>query len=389
MRVAVDDAIPYSQAAFAAAGEIRLFSGRSVRRVDVRDVDALIVRSVTRVDAHLLEGSSVRFVGTATIGMDHLDLAYLRARGIYCANAAGSNANSVAEYVVSALLATAERRGWRLSEKSIGIIGVGRIGTLVAMKAAALGMKVLLCDPPLRESTGDERYGFLDDVLGADILTLHVPLTAEGRYPTLHMVNRKLLRRLSPSQFLINSARGAVVCGTDLLVALRERWIEGSILDVWEGEPRIDRNLLDLVELGTAHIAGYSQDGKALGTAMILDELCRFFGISAVWDRSRIFAPPQRVSPQSGTAGQDAIRSVVLQAYDIRRNDADLRAIVGTPAIVAGERFDRLRDHYPLRPEFSHFIVEPAAGSRLTTVFQALGFEIANPAQHETTRPEA
>jgi erythronate-4-phosphate dehydrogenase len=389
MRVAVDDAILYSHAAFAAAGEIRLFSGRSVRRVDVCDVDALIVRSVTRVDANLLEGSLVRFVGTATIGMDHLDLPYLRARGIYCANAAGSNANSVAEYVVSALLATAEHRDWRLSEKSIGIIGVGRIGTLVAMKAAALGMKVLLCDPPLRESTGNERYGFLDDVLGADILTLHVPLTVAGRYPTLHMVNGNMLRHLSPGQFLINSARGAVVCGPDLLVALRERWIEGSILDVWEGEPRINRDLLDLVDLGTAHIAGYSQDGKALGTAMILDELCRFFGISAVWDRSCIFAPPQRVSPQSGMESQDAIRSVVLQAYDIRRDDADLRAVIGMPAIAAGERFDRLRDRYPLRPEFSHFIVEPAAGSGLATVLQALGFEIANPAQQETAHPEA
>jgi len=346
------------------------------------------VRSVTRVDAHLLEGSSVRFVGTATIGMDHLDLDYLRARGIYCANAAGSNANSVAEYVVSALLATAERKGWRLAEKSIGIIGVGRIGTLVAKKAAALGMKVLLCDPPLRDSTGDKRYGFLDDVLGADILTLHVPLTAEGLYPTRHMVDGQLLRRLSRSQFLINSARGAVVCGPDLQVALRERWIEGAILDVWEGEPGINRDLLDLVELGTAHIAGSSQDGKACGTAMILGELCRVFGISAGWDHSSLFAPPQRVRPQPGIEGQDAIRSVVLQAYDIRRDDADLRAVIGMPATAAGERFDRLRDHYPLRPEFSHFIIEPAAGSGLTPVFQALGFEIAGPAQHETTRRE-
>jgi erythronate-4-phosphate dehydrogenase len=382
MRVAVDEAIPYSHAAFAAAGEIRLFSGRSVRPVDVRDVDALIVRSVTRVDANLLEGSPVRFVGTATIGMDHLDLDYLGARGIYCANAAGSNANSVAEYVVSALLETAERRGWRLSDKSIGIIGAGRIGTLVARKAAALGMKVLLCDPPLRESTGDEKYGFLEDVLGADILTLHVPLTAEGPYPTLHMVKRKLLRRLSRRQFLINSARGAVVCGPELLVALRERWIEGAILDVWEGEPRINRDLLNLVDLGTAHIAGYSQDGKALGTAMIFDELCRFFGISAVWDRSDIYAPPQRVAPEPGMEGQDTFRSVVLQAYDIRRDDAALRAVTVMPAIAAGECFDRLRDHYPLRPEFSHFIVELAAGSGLATVFQALGFEITNPAQH-------
>ena len=388
MRVAVDDAIPYAQAAFAAAGEVRLFSGRSLRPADLSDVDALIVRSVTRVDARLLAGSPLRFVGTATIGMDHLDLDYLRLRGIRYANAAGSNANSVAEYVVAALLATAARRGWRLSAKSLAVIGVGRIGTLVARKAAALGMNVLLCDPPLRESTGDTRYGLLDDVLGADILTLHVPLTAEGPYPTRHLVNRQLLGRLSRRQFLINSARGPVVSGPDLLTALRERWIEGAVLDVWEGEPIIDRDLLQLVDLGTPHIAGYSQDGKAQATYMILAEVCMFFGISDAWDCSRLFAPAQRLSPQSGAEGEAAVRSVVLQAYDIRRDDADLRTVMGMPATAAGERFDRLRDHYPLRPEFRHFVVEPAAGSGLAPVYQALGFQVANPAQPEAALRE-
>ena len=381
MRVAVDEAIPYAQAAFAAAGEIRLFSGRSIRPEDLSDVDALVVRSVTRVDARLLARSAVRFVGTATIGMDHLDLDYLGARGIRYANAAGCNANSVAEYVISALLATAARRGWRLAAKSLAVIGAGRIGTLVAGKAAALGMSVLLCDPPLRESTGDRRYGLLDDVLGADVLTLHVPLTAEGPYPTRHMVDRQLLRRLSGRQFLINSARGAVVCGPDLRVALHERWIEGAILDVWEGEPGIDQDLLQLVDLGTPHIAGYSQDGKAQGTAMILDELCRFFGITAAWDGRCIYAPAQHVSPEPGMAGEGAVRSVVLQTYDIRRDDAGLRAVTGMPASAAGEHFDRLRDRYPLRPEFRHFVVEAPAGSGLAPVYQALGFQVADPAQ--------
>jgi erythronate-4-phosphate dehydrogenase len=380
MIIAADEAIPYLQAAFAGVGELKLFSGRSVRREDVRGADALVVRSVTKVGADLLEGSSVRFVGTATIGTDHIDLDYLSARGIRIANAAGSNARSVAEYVTAALLETAEAKGWRLSKKSIAAIGVGHVGSLVEKVAAALGMKVLLCDPPLRESTGDKRYGFLDDVLGADILSLHVPLTKAGPYPTWHMIDGGVLGRLTPRQYLINTSRGAVVCGPDLKRALRERRIEGAILDVWEGEPKIDYDLLDLVDLGTSHIAGFSMDGKVCGTAMVLEALCRFFGIEHRWDSRSIFPEPQRLRPQAGLEGQMAVRSVVRQAYDIRRDDASLRALKGMPGDAAAQRFDRLRIDYPLRPEFRHFVVELAEGSSLASTFRALGFQVINPA---------
>lgn len=378
MIIAADEAIPYLQAAFAGVGELRLFSGRSARREDVRGADALLVRSVTKVGADLLEGSSVRFVGTATIGMDHIDLEYLMSRGIHVANAAGSNAKAVAEYVIAALLETAEAKGWRLSEKSIAVIGVGHIGSLVEKMAAALGMEVLLCDPPLRESTGDKRYRFLDDVLGADLLTLHVPLTAEGPYPTRHMIDGGVLQRLSPRQYLINTARGAVVCGSDLKRALRERRIEGAILDVWEDEPRIDYDLLDLVDLGTPHVAGSSLDGKVCGTAMVLEALCRFFGIEERWDTRGIFPEPQRLRPQAGVEAQSAVRSVVREAYDIHRDDASLRASKGLPEDAAAERFDRLRIDYPLRREFTHFVVEVPVGSSLASTFKALGFQVVN-----------
>ena len=367
------------RAAFARIGELRLFSGRSVRRADVREADALIVRSVTKVGADLLEGSSVRFVGTATIGMDHIDLDYLKARDIHVANAAGSNAKSVAEYVVAALLETAEVKGWRLSGKPIAVIGVGHIGSLVEKMAAALGMEVLLCDPPLRESTGDKRYRFLDDVLGADVLALHVPLTTEGRYPTWHMIDGGVLQRLSPRQYLINTARGAVVCGSELKRALRERRIEGAILDVWEGEPRIDYDLLDLIDPGTPHVAGSGLDGKVCGTAMVLEALCRFFGIQERWDSRGIFPQPQRLRPQGGVEGQSAVRSVVLQAYDIRRDDARLRALKGMPEDAAAESFDGLRIDSPLRREFTHFVVELAGESSLASMFKALGFQVVNP----------
>ncbi|MBZ5495205.1 MAG: 4-phosphoerythronate dehydrogenase [Acidobacteriia bacterium] len=377
MIIVVDEAIPYWQAAFARTGEIRAVSARSVRPADCRDADALIVRSVTRVGSHLLEGSSIRFVGTATIGVDHLDLDYLKARRIHIANAPGSNANAVAEYVVAALLVLAERKGWRLPGKSIGIIGVGHIGTLVEKKASALGLKTMLCDPPLRESTGDTRYGFFDDVIRADILSLHVPLTTTGPYPTWHMLDRKVLQRLSPRQTVINTSRGAVVSESDLRQTLRDRRIEGAVLDVWEGEPRIDHDLLDLVDLGSPHIAGYSLDGKVRATAMVREELCRFFGIQESWDTRNIFPQPQRLRPQAGMGSPDAVRSVVLQAYDILRDDMSLRALKGVPGDAAAERFDRLRTDNPLRREFSHFTVELVEGKGLAQTFTALGFEVA------------
>jgi erythronate-4-phosphate dehydrogenase len=235
MIVAVDEAIPYAESAFAGTAEIRTFPGRKVSAADLKDAEALVVRSITQVDRSLLDGTCVRFVGTATIGMDHLDDPYLRSRGIHVTNAAGSNANSVSEYITAALLVTAERKGWELRRKSIAIVGVGHVGTRVEIKARALGMDVVLCDPPLLESTGDRKYRFLKDVLDADIVTLHTPLTREGPYPTYHMMDERVIGRLQPHQLLINSARGPVVAGPALKEALLRKALAGAVLDVWEG----------------------------------------------------------------------------------------------------------------------------------------------------------
>jgi erythronate-4-phosphate dehydrogenase len=386
MIVAADGDIPYIREALAGAGEVRLFAGRTVRPADVREADAIIVRTITRVDAGLLEGSKVRFVGTASAGMDHLEQDYLAAHGTQVASAAGANANSVAEYVVAALLLTGKRRGWTLAEKSIAVVGVGHVGRLVAKNAAALGMEVLLCDPPLRESTGEAKYRDLDEVLGADILTLHVPLTTGGKYATRHMIDRKVLKRLSPGRIVVNSARGDVVSGRDLKQALREQWIEGAILDVWEDEPAIDRELLDLVDVGTAHIAGFSLDGKVRGTGLMIEALGRHWNIPMSWDRSGIFPPPRRLFPEKGARGQDAVRSIVLQAYDILKDDANLRAVQGLPENEAAGLFDRLRNRYDLRPEFSHFIVDTGGEAGLDSTCRALGFEVANPIDNASTR---
>jgi erythronate-4-phosphate dehydrogenase len=376
MILAVDDAVPYAKEAFGRVGEVRLVPGRAMSSADLRDADALVVRSVTKVDKKLLEGSPVQFVGTATIGTDHLDLAYLESRGIHVANAAGCNANAVTEYVLTALLVIAERKRWNLSDKSIGIIGVGHIGSRLAKKAAALGMKVRLCDPPLRESTGDSRFGNLEDVLGADILTLHVPLTHEGPYPTRHMIRREVLQRLSPEQLVINTSRGPVVSGPDLKRALLDGRIAGAVLDVWEGEPFLDCDLLDRVDIATPHIAGYSLDGKVRATSMIFEEICRHFKIASTWDASGIFPLPQRLQPSAGADPMDGLRSAALQAYNIHKDDRALRSTKDLSRDAAGEFFERLRVNYPFRLEFSHFIVAASENPAAAPILASMGFEI-------------
>jgi erythronate-4-phosphate dehydrogenase len=380
MIIAVDEAIPYWQQAFSTLGEIRTFSGRKVQPRDVKEADALVVRSVTRVDKALLEGSSVRFVGTATIGTDHLDESYLQGRRIHFTNAAGSNANSVAEYVAAALLVVAQRRNWDLTKKTIAVVGVGHVGSRVLEKVCALGMRPLLCDPPLREATGDHRYQFLEDVLGADILTFHVPLTTTGSYPTHHMVSRALLDRLAPGQYLINTARGAVFDCSALRTKLEQRKIEGAVLDVWEGEPQIDYPLLDFVDIGSPHIAGYSLDGKVRGTEMIAQEFCRIFKIPFKWDTESVYPKPLRLRSAPGSRGQDALRTLVAQAYDILRDDANLRALKSLSGENAKSGFDRLRNEYPLRPEFRHYMVETAEpdGESIARL-KGLGFQVAAP----------
>ncbi len=380
MRIAVDEAIPYWKEAFTSLGEVRPFAGRKLRPADLRETEALVVRSVTRVDASLLEGSPVRFVGSATIGMDHLDVGYLKARGIHFTNAAGCNANAVSEYIAATLVLMAKRKGWNLKKKSIAVVGVGNVGSRVEKKARALGMNVLLCDPPLRDSTGDRRYlSSLEEVLGADILTFHVPLTTGGPYPTYHMVDAKVLARLSRRQFIINSARGPVIQAADLKSSLSSGKIEGAVLDVWEDEPRIDLSLLDLIEIGTPHIAGYSIDGKIRATEMIFEALCGSLQQTAVWNTRGLYPPTATIRSEEHLRGDEATRSIVLKAYNILEDDASLRALRSQPRDRALAGFDRLRNEYKFRPEFRHFSVNLHEGqSDVAGTLRALGFDVAD-----------
>jgi erythronate-4-phosphate dehydrogenase len=358
MIIAIDRALPFWKESFEPLGKVRPFSGKELMPEDLRDVDALIVRTVTQVNASLLESSAVRFVGAASAGMDHVDREYLEKKGIHFCWAAGCNADAVSEYILAALHLVASRRNWNLKEKSLGVIGVGNVGSRVARKARNLGMKVFLCDPPLKDLTGDPQYESIEMVLKADILTFHVPLTEKGPYPTWHMLNRDILNCLSPEQFLINSSRGEVFDSQELKSALREGKILGTVLDVWEGEPYVDYSLLELADIGTPHVAGTTLDGKIKAVEMMRDALCRFMGYPVPESNEAFYPETQRIHPAHETALQDMVASVLHQVHDIEEDDAHLRALAGIPAKQSAEGFEQLRTKHPLRPEFPHYLIE-------------------------------
>lgn len=381
MRILADENIPYVEEAFARIGSVRTVAGRSMTASDVAGADVLLVRSVTRVDAALLDACDVRFVGTATIGMDHVDRAYLASRGIPFANAAGSNANSVAEYVVAQLLTLGEQLGIDWAGKTLGVVGVGNIGKLAVRNAEAMGMRVLQNDPPRARAEGAEAFVDLDTVCAeCDVITLHTPLIREGVDRTVHLFDRDRIDALRPDAILLNSGRGVCVDNQALLDALAHGRIAGACLDVWENEPTISIDLLDQVLIGTAHIAGYSFDGKVAGTKMLFDEVCRQFGLDGSWDPAECLpapAVPQIEIDATGRHEQSVLHEIVRAVYDIQADDADLRGMAELPIDERGRRFDQLRKVYPVRREFFNTRVALTGGSApLRDTLRTWGFHV-------------
>jgi erythronate-4-phosphate dehydrogenase len=318
-------------------------------------------------------------VATATIGFDHIDQAYLASRGIGFAYAPGSNARSVAEYVLAAIHTLAEADGFRVTEKVLGIVGCGNVGARLAGMAQAIGIRVLQNDPPLARKTGDPKYVSLDALAGADIVTFHVPLERTGPDATHHMIDERLLARLKPGAIVINSSRGGVADSAALKKAAGAGHVAALVLDVWEGEPNIDADLLRRVRLATPHIAGYSYDGKVNGTRMVLEALCRHFGLRRSWDPAALMPPPAtpRVALPRGLTVQKALRRAIEAAYDIETDDARLRTIANRPAGERGKFFSDLRKTYPVRREFPCTTVELDAPDAATeAALEALDFRV-------------
>ncbi len=354
MKIVIDENIPFGKDAFGTLAEVVSLPGRAIGPESVRDAVVLVVRSVTKVDAALLQHSAVQFVGTATAGSDHIDRDYLEKKRILFASAEGANANSVAEYVVAALLMRARETGTPLRGLSLGIVGVGHIGTRVAEKAAALGMEIILNDPPLRRKTGQVCYRSLKEVCEADFITLHVPLIQEGPDRTLHLFDEAAIEKLSPETLVVNTSRGEVVDNAAFLRAVIHGRLPAPVFDVWENEPAINWAFLRQSGISTPHIAGYSLDGKIAGTRQIYETLCAALGVLPVWT-SRASSLPAAPLIQLEAANRDdldILSELTAQAYDLAGDVRRFKAVLTLPFEARPAAFDQLRKTYPPRREF-------------------------------------
>lgn len=376
MHILADENIPLVDEFFAGFGEIRRMPGRSINRAALENVDVLLVRSVTRVDREMLEGSAVRFVGTCTIGTDHLDLDYFEQAGIEWASAPGCNARGVVDYVLGSLLALSEVRGEALARRRFGVVGAGEVGGRLLEVLRGLGWDVRVCDPPrqVREA-GD--FVSLDEILAeCDVISLHTPLTLGGDWPTFHLFDQARLSRLRPGTWLINASRGAVVDNAALRDLLLQRPDLEAVLDVWEGEPQVDVALAGLCRIATPHIAGYSLDGKLRGTAQIYAALCAARGVEPAIELAQLMPGPALTELAFASSAEPAemLATLCRAVYDPRRDDADFRRSLLGDEAQRRAGFDLLRKQYPPRREIDGLKVRIGGHNpALDTIIEALG----------------
>ena len=355
MRILADQNMPLVEQYFSEFGEITRFAGRELAPEQLIDADVLLVRSITQVDKALLsKANKLKFVGTATIGTDHIDQSLLNERGIAFSSAPGCNATAVAEYVVSSLLALAQEDSFSLKDKTVGIVGVGNIGSRLATKLDALGCRLLLCDPP-KQALGQLEQGVqLETIVEqADIVSFHVPLVKEGPYQTKHLLNQENLSKLKPNAIVVNSCRGDVIDNQALLSHMQQGANLSLVLDVWENEPNIEQALLPFIRIGSVHIAGHSHEGKAGGTDMLYQALCKTLGVEATHQLADLLPTPalEKIT-LTDTANEQSITQLVHALYDVRRDFGLLKSGLNTVG------FDSLRKNYPGRREFSSLAVE-------------------------------
>ncbi len=373
IKIVADDKIPFLKGVLEPYASIRYLPGNKIVREEIIDTDALIIRTRTECNRNLLEGTSVKFIASATIGIDHIDTAYCHEEQIAWANAPGCNASSVRQYVAAALIHLSRHFKFGLKGKTLGIIGVGNVGEKVKSLARDMGMKMLLNDPPRARREGNERFVNLATILEqSDIITIHVPLNHSGIDKTLRMVNATFLGKMKKGSFLINTSRGKVTDEDALKESLRTGHLQSAVLDVWSNEPYLDVDLLNMVVIGTPHIAGYSQDGKANGTSVAVRSVSRYFN----WDLHEWYPMniPQPVNPliiihSEKKDSETLLGEAILNSYPIAE---DHRRLVTSP-----EQFEDLRGNYPVRREFPlHTIKLVPRDERTIKALERIGFKI-------------
>ena len=377
MKIVADENIGNVKELFAGFGEVQLMPGRVINTAAVAEADMLLVRSVTKVDKALLAGSRVKFVGTCTIGMDHIDQNYLRSQGIGFASAPGCNANAVVDYVLCALATLALEQSICLATKTLGIVGLGNVGSRLKIRAEALGLTCICCDPILQRQGQKGLIPLAELIAKADIISLHTPLTLDGEDATYHLLNSKSLAQIKHNAILINSARGEVLDNKALSQLLQERRDISAVLDVWESEPTIAPDLLKQVQIATPHIAGYSLEGKLQGTAMVYRGACDFFGYPQQ-EFIKLFPPYKEVLFEAGQdeSWEEIVYRVMLACYDIGRDSVALKSLTQYSPEQIGTEFDRLRKEYSLRREFNQTkIISSAIPPELRLKLAVLGLQ--------------
>ncbi|WP_312243984.1 4-phosphoerythronate dehydrogenase PdxB [Stutzerimonas nitrititolerans] len=375
MHILADENIPLAEAFFSEHGEIRRMHGRTINRAALGDSEVLLVRSVTRVDRELLEGSRVRFVGTCTIGTDHLDLDYFEEAGIAWASAPGCNARGVVDYVLGSLLALAEGEGVELADRRYGVVGAGEVGGRLVEVLRGLGWNVRVCDPPRQARETGEFVGLDEIIEECDVISLHTPLILEGEHATFHLLDQARLERLRPGAWLINASRGAVVDNAALREQLAQRPDIQAVLDVWEDEPQVDVALAELCWIATPHIAGYSLDGKLRGTAQIYQAFCASRGLEPKVELNELMpeTPLRGLSFADTASPEDMLATICRAVYDPRQDDAAFRRSLAGDDELRRAGFDRLRKQYPPRREIDGLEIEVGSHAQLQQIVRALG----------------
>ena len=366
----IDDAVPFAKELFSHLGKIITLPGKEIGAEHLQNADALIVRSRTQVNATLLDHSTVSFVGSTVVGLDHVDQAYLKKQGIEFYSAQGCNANSVAEYVITNIVNLAIEKGFNLTEKSLGIIGVGHVGKLVEKKAHALGMTVLLNDPPRARQETKKTFVDLDTALEADIITVHTPLTKSGQDATYHLLSADKLKKIQPHQIIINAARGGIID--------EHAWAKtptlSNIIDCWENEPNIDPDLYNKADIATPHIAGHALDAKIAGSEMVYEALCQHWKITPddAWHQY-LPPPPKPISITLSGNQQKDIHTLLQQCYRPQEDDAAIRT---SNIITTHKKYEYYRRHYPEHREWHQHTIIKTGNTEFNNLLNSLGFSL-------------
>jgi erythronate-4-phosphate dehydrogenase len=358
MKIIADENIPQAREAFGCFGDVVFLGGREITNEILRDTDILLVRSITKINESLLKGTKVKFIATATAGTDHIDKEYLANNGIAFADAAGCNSFSVAEYYTAAVSRIFNTENCSFEGKTLGVVGIGNVGSKIVRFAKTLGFKVLMNDPPLQRKFGPQEFVPLDKILDCDVITLHVPLYKSGIDKTVHLIDEIKLNKIKSGTVLINASRGAVVKNE----ALKNRLIVKNdlitVLDVWENEPVIDFELLEKVNFGSMHIAGYSLEGKLNGTEIIYNRLCEYLNILPVWEPKYPIIEKKEIIVNTEKRFEDLLDEIIKQIYNISDDDGLLREGIGMENEKQSKYFDLLRKTYRVRREFNNYTIK-------------------------------